>query len=1576
MLLLVLLTSGKVASSLNHAPANDWPMWRHDAQHTGVSKLELAPQLHLQWVREYPLQHTAWLDQPHLIFDRIPEPVILDRTLFFGSARNDTLTALDTRSGAEKWVFQTNGPVRFAPAAWDGKVYFVSDDGHLYCLEAETGKLLWKFRGGPSDQHILGNGRLISLWPARGAPVIADGTVYFAASIWPFMGIFIHALDAQTGKVIWTNDGDGSLYMKQPHNADSFAGVAPQGVLGVAGDKVLIPGGRSVPACYDRATGKMIHYRLADNARFGGAEAAAHGNLVYNGGAIFHLPTGTFLGPFGKQQGFGTFKNADDAFKTGVNSIPAGKLPVLADDLIAGLSAGKLQAFDPSGCKVDVIEGKDLKGAKTQRFKFTMSPVDSFDAPKLECLIRSGSRLYVASLGKIEALELPLPKEKGAKPIISWQAAVAGTPASLLSADDRLFAVTLEGRILCFGAEKAATRIIKLPESPAAPADNWRAKARTILEKTKARDGYCLSWGVGSGRLVEELARQSNLHIVAVDPDEEKVRSARTRFIAAGLYGNRVAVLHGNPGTFGFPPYLASLVVSEDLRGAGVEVAAPFARKVFQTLRPYGGVACLDVPPKQRMPFLQVVAEPSLSGGAVKAASGLVLFSREGALPGAGNWTHEHADAANTRVSKDRIVKAPLGLLWFGGSSNEGILPRHGHGPQPQVVDGRLIIEGLDMLRCMDIYTGRVLWESKLPGVGKIYNNIAHQPGANATGSNFVSTPDSVYVVQGQTCSRVDIATGKKLTDFRLPKAAGAKQSPAWGYVNVYENYLVGTAEPLVVDPKADALPRQLQLWSVADRKVLLTLEGHTDLVTAVAFAPGAQTLATASGDKTVRLWDATTGKAQATLQGHTKRVTSLAFAPDGKTLASGSEDASVILWDLAARKQRGALKEHTDSVTGVAFAPDGKTLASSSADSTVKLWDPAGGKLLATLEGITDEVTCVAFAPDGKTLAAGSVDTTVKLWDVASREATATLEKHRDAVTSIAFATDGTTLASASRDKTVQLWDVAAGRPLATLEGQNSPVTCLAYAPDGQTLAAGTMTATVHLWDPTARKNTGALSGLPGAARSVAFGPGGKTLLMGGSEVLTKTMNESLSSSKQLVVMDRHSGKVLWAAQAQCGFRHNAICIGGGRLYCIDRYSGGEVARMKRRGQTPPGKHRVLALDLATGTELWSTDAEVFGTWLSYSERHDVLVEAGRPAGDTLWDEAKGMRAFRAGDGKVLWAEKNYVGPAMIRGDTILTGTGACELLTGKPKMREDPITGQPIPWSWTRNHGCNTPVASEHLMTFRSGAAGFCDLANDGGTGNFGGFRSSCSNNLIVAGGLLNAPDYTRSCTCGYQNQCSLAMVPMPDAELWTKFPLSAIKAPTNLLDPEKPPPASAPASGDKAPRPVKHLAINLGAPGHRRADDGRLWVNEYAHLKVQFDKFGFYNGHSSRIVDAGGSWPWVLASGCRGITQIELAIKPEGQGADGARFTVRLHFADPDNDQAGQRLFDVKVQGQTVLSQFDIVKEAGGRHRGVVKEFKKVKASDKLIIQFSPHGDESRLTFSSVPLLCGVEVLRDEE
>ena len=55
------------------------------------------------------------------------------------------------------------------------------------------------------------------------------------------------------GNLIWRNEETGANYIKQPHNNPAFAGVAPQGAFVVSGNDLLIPGGSSVPAVFDKS---------------------------------------------------------------------------------------------------------------------------------------------------------------------------------------------------------------------------------------------------------------------------------------------------------------------------------------------------------------------------------------------------------------------------------------------------------------------------------------------------------------------------------------------------------------------------------------------------------------------------------------------------------------------------------------------------------------------------------------------------------------------------------------------------------------------------------------------------------------------------------------------------------------------------------------------------------------------------------------------------------------------------------------------------------------------------------------------------------------------------------------------------------------------------------------------------------------------------------------------------------------------------------------------------------------------------------------------------------------------------
>ena len=109
--------------------------------------------------------------QRRLTFDVAYAPIVVGKTMFVGSSYCDCLRAYDTETGAEVWRFFTEGPIRFAPVGHRGKIYAASDDGHLYCLQAKTGELLWKVRGGPNDQRVIGNERLVSAWPIRGGPI-------------------------------------------------------------------------------------------------------------------------------------------------------------------------------------------------------------------------------------------------------------------------------------------------------------------------------------------------------------------------------------------------------------------------------------------------------------------------------------------------------------------------------------------------------------------------------------------------------------------------------------------------------------------------------------------------------------------------------------------------------------------------------------------------------------------------------------------------------------------------------------------------------------------------------------------------------------------------------------------------------------------------------------------------------------------------------------------------------------------------------------------------------------------------------------------------------------------------------------------------------------------------------------------------------------------------------------------------------------------------------------------------------------------------------------------------------------
>jgi outer membrane protein assembly factor BamB len=718
--------------------AGDWPTYRGDALRSGYTADALPEELSLCWsYKPRYAPQPAWPGtDTRMPFDCAFHTVIVGETLLFGSSADGKVSALDTATGEERWMFITGGPVRFAPAVWRDRAFVVSDDGFLYCLGVQDGKLLWKVRGGADESLVLGNGRLISRWPARGGPVVADGVVYWAAGVWPSEGIFIRAVDALTGKVLWCNNTAGSMVLPQPHpTATARSGVSAQGDLLLVGGRLLVPTGRGVPAAFDREDGKFLYLHLQTFGKAGGSSVVATDTHFFNSGYAFDIATG-------KQ-----------AFRPGTNSLVMAVTP----ENVVCATGGEITAVD----REDLWRAKKVADPKTKKMtKQTVFNAPAWRVPNplgaASCLIVAGDKAIVGGTNKVCVLDMTARRFLLNKP-------VDGAALGLSAAGGRLFVSTGNGTIHCFAAGKTASpKVIAAKPPPVAESAAADVAAEEIVRRTGITEGYCLDVACGDGSLAMALARKTKLHICAVSADAEEAARIRRRLDEAGLLGVRVSVHQGKLDASNLPRYFANLVVSGRSLSDGAD-SVPSAL-VNRVLRPYGGKSCFG-------------------------KLGAMTTTTRGELAGAGEWTHQYCDAANTACSTDSLVRAPLGICWFNDLQFQ-MPSRHGRGPAPLFYKGRLFIEGLNALECVDAYNGRVLWQYPLPKILQAYD-ADHLMGVSGVGSNLCIAERGLFVRAEDKCLRLDPETGRLLGTFAAPQEDG--RPGKWGMIACTGDTLVGS---------------------------------------------------------------------------------------------------------------------------------------------------------------------------------------------------------------------------------------------------------------------------------------------------------------------------------------------------------------------------------------------------------------------------------------------------------------------------------------------------------------------------------------------------------------------------------------------------------------------------------------------------------------------------------------------------------------------------------------------------------------------------------------------------------------
>jgi outer membrane protein assembly factor BamB len=823
--------------------AADWPTYRHDAQRSGITGEQLALPLSLQWVHRptFGPEH-AWgdpqpkpiekvLELPRMRFDDAFQVALSGEAVYFGSSADGKVYALDAADGTVRWEFYTDGPVRLAPTVRGGKVYVGSDDGKAYCLDARTGRLIWSFTAAPNEQMVLGNGRMISLWPIRTGVLVDGGVAYFAAGIFPAEGLYLYAVDAETGKLIWINDS---------YAAGGNAGISPQGYLVASTDHLFTPSSRSMPAAFGRSDGRFRFQRtfswrttglfggtytvLAGDLLFAAAEqinavhagtgymALAEGlpartpskglrRLVVAPETIYYLDGATLLAADRKLWISQRTRMTQLTVRLASLSRQPGRLGTQIKGLKAQHTALKKKSPDAKQlaelARQIAAAEKKLVDVRAQIAKETadrkalakrLNEPTKWTNPCAHdgSLILAGKTLFAGGAGGVKAV--------AADGSDAWSAKIDGKARGLAVSGGRLLVSSDTGSIYCFapgagGGKEVRPAVVADPFGRDELAVSCLTAAERIVREGGIRRGYGLILG-GTGRLALELARRTNLVLYLVQPDADKAAAARKALSAAGAYGGKVTVMQMPADELPYADYFANLIVDAGALRTGRPTAPP--AEVLRMLKPCGGVAFVgsfeddgDHKPfrKWLSGMLQSVARLNEMGTRVDVSGRCAKITR-GPLHGAGSWTHQYAEPGNTACGDDQLIRGAMGILWFGRPGPERMPSRHASAAAPLAFGGRMFVQGENVVMAFDAYNGVRLWQREISGALRL--------GLKGKTSNLAADDGSLFAAVGDSCLRLDAATGKTLRTYRAPQPAEGKRRN-WDYVARVGELLYGS---------------------------------------------------------------------------------------------------------------------------------------------------------------------------------------------------------------------------------------------------------------------------------------------------------------------------------------------------------------------------------------------------------------------------------------------------------------------------------------------------------------------------------------------------------------------------------------------------------------------------------------------------------------------------------------------------------------------------------------------------------------------------------------------------------------
>lgn len=814
--------------------ADDWPTYRRDYSRSG-STAETIDAEHLKqaWLYTDQAPRPAWPAPARWdAFGKVPDlrsmrnydPVYhvtaVGESCFYASSADDSVTCLDLVTGQPRWSFTAQGPVRIAPTWWEGNLYFGSDDGHAYCVAADTGKLVWKFSPKPNERLVINDGRLISFWPVRTGVVVADGTAYFGAALLPWKKSYLCAVDAKTG---------------QPQGPERFVkeldGATLEGGLVISAKRLIAPQGRIAPLVFDRADGKPLgsltgasggcFLLVTDDNQVVVGAGRGKGQVTANDITVVAPKVKTKVVSFNRGNAVVVRGDKiwvlDDHLVTATNrktmaklwqqSIPhACELLLSGDALFVG-GRDEVLAFEPDTGKqiwrqtvkgraygLALANGKLLASTDEGSIHcFTSSTVkpmpNAADAPrKLTPTEKSTQPEFVVLEGPTHRFTAPdevLIRWKTAQPTPSIVEFGEGDDLQLRKSDELKTTHEIKvdglrkGRLYQYRIKAEVDKAVK--STAFAECDmhaNYVEPPRRdiygqlkkddptwdrLLKATRGVQGFCLIVAPKSEALAHRLVLQTPLHVVVVHTDPAAVTKARSLYRSDKSYGPSLSVLQVNKlDELPLPPGFANVVICEG-------DAKSHAESLFRYVRPEGGILLVD-------PLNAAELTPKTRGR----------------LPGAADWTHQYGKADNSGFAGEQLADASkaddLEVLWFGQPGPRFNIDRNPRKPSPLASKGRLFVQGHRRVGALDSFNGTFLWTLELPRFARY--NMPHDC------SNWCCDDDNLYLAIDDQCWTLKATDGavdkvRRLADILTPEQA---KDSDWGYLSKVGDTILGSS--------------------------------------------------------------------------------------------------------------------------------------------------------------------------------------------------------------------------------------------------------------------------------------------------------------------------------------------------------------------------------------------------------------------------------------------------------------------------------------------------------------------------------------------------------------------------------------------------------------------------------------------------------------------------------------------------------------------------------------------------------------------------------------------------------------